>query len=909
MSRPLPSLRCPVLLALLAAGLLLAANARAQQPASPGGEEVLGLLGSRAEARALPQDRGAVGLWQKLQKLRTTGSVLHTVAHPDDEHGGMLAYMSRGVGARTALLALNRGEGGANAIGSELFDALGLVRTEELLTAGAYYGLDDLYFTTMIDYGFSKNLEEAYRNWGHENVLRDVVRVIRRNRPFVVVARFHGSERDGHGHHQAAGRITQEAVRLSGDPTAFPEQITDEGLRPWTPLKTYRGGLREAEPWTLALDVGAPSPWLGTSYRNFASEGLAFQRSQVNGIYRETVGPQYRYYERLVPEAAAGTRETGFFDGLDTSLSGLPTTLGEEAPADVSSLLGQAERQIDEAIAGFDVSDPAAVATPLTGALRSLREALALLPASSEAAFHLRIKERQLQDAITTALGVRLTAVALPSGAATPESPWAPLPTMGVVVPGGAFHVDATLLNPSAVPVEPVTLRLQTHADLEAGGGALPTETLADNAAATVRFDVAVPETAPVSDRYFFRRSIRESRYELRDPNARHRPHRHPALVAVATYRVAGEPVTLQETVRTREARFPFGYALRELKVAPAVAVNLQPELRVVPRGSEDAALDVEVELVYNAAEPGSGTLALELPAGWRAEPADAPFSFTGAGERSRHTFRVTAPPLEQRDYELRAVATMGGRRYARGYDVIVHEDTDVNHLYRDATMLVRGIDVATTPGLRVGYVMGVGDEVPSALEQLGAEVTLLGAKELASSELSTFDAILVGTRAYAVRPDLLTYNRRLLDYAAAGGHLVVLYQTPEFVPGEMAPHPATLPRNAEEVSEEDAPVRILAPEHRLLSHPNRITEADFADWVEQRGSKFFATWDGAYQPLVEMNDHGQEPQRGVWLTAPLGVGTYTYCALALHRQTPYGVPGAYRILANLLALEADGGS
>ena len=241
----------------------------------------------------LPQDTGAAGTWQKLLKLRTIASVMHTTAHPDDEHGGLLAWFSRGVGARVSLMTLNRGQSGDNALGPQLFDGLGLIRTEELLIADRYYGVDAQYFTTVIDYGFSKRLDEALDKWGRENVLRDVVRIIRMERPLVLVSRFQGNQRDGHGNHQTAGLVTVEAFRAAGDPNRFPEQIK-EGLRPWQPLKVYIGGMREDEDWTVRVDPGQYSPWLGMSYSDFARIGLSFQRSQNSGRLSLSPGPQYR---------------------------------------------------------------------------------------------------------------------------------------------------------------------------------------------------------------------------------------------------------------------------------------------------------------------------------------------------------------------------------------------------------------------------------------------------------------------------------------------------------------------------------------------------------------------------------------------------------------------------------------
>ncbi len=291
------------------------------------------------------------------------------------------------------------------------------------------------------------------------------------------------------------------------------------------------------------------------------------------------------------------------------------------------------------------------------------------------------------------------------------------------------------------------------------------------------------------------------------------------------------------------------------------------------------------------------------MPAGWKSEPASQPFAFARSGERSSYRFTVTPSSIDAKPYTIEAVATAAGKEYKEGYELIDHRDLEVRYLYRPSTTEVRGVNVTTVAGLKVGYVMGVGDSVPQGLQQLGAQVTLLDERALASSDLSVYDTIMTGTRAYAVREDLKTYNSRLLDYVKAGGNVIVLYNTQELVPNTFAPFPGELPRGAEEVSEEDSPVTILAPTHQSFNWPNKITAADFDGWVEQRGSKFFTKWDTAYTPMISTFDKGQPPQSGGWLTAKVGKGKWTYFAYALHRQLPYGVAGAYRITANLLAL------
>src|SRR4051794_25905347 len=295
-------------------------------------------------------DAGASGAWQRLLKLTTIASAMHTTAHPDDEHGGMLALLSRRDGVRLALMTLNRGESGDNAIGPELFDALGLIRTEELLDAGRYYGLDHQYFTTMIDYGFSKRLDETLEKWGKEHVLRDVVRIIRMDRPLVLISRFQGNERDGHGNHQTAGLVTVDAFKAAGNPAMFPEQIA-EGLRPWQPLKVYIGGVREAEPWTIRVDTNDYSPWLGASYGNFARLGLSFQRSQNGGRYvPQMVGPP-AFYARVGSAITAPDHETSFFDGIDTTIPGVFKALRQPAPPGSAAALDAIDVAVKDAVA------------------------------------------------------------------------------------------------------------------------------------------------------------------------------------------------------------------------------------------------------------------------------------------------------------------------------------------------------------------------------------------------------------------------------------------------------------------------------------------------------------------------------------------------------------------------------
>ena len=850
------------------------------------------------------QDQGAAGAWQKLLKVQTTASAMHTTAHPDDEQGGVLAMLSRGQGARVALLTLNRGESGDNAIGAELFDAVGLIRTEELLVADRYYGVDRQYFTTVADYGFSKRLDEALDKWGRENVLRDVVRVIRTERPLVLISRFQGNQRDGHGNHQTAGLITQEAFKAAGDPKMFPDQIA-AGLRAWQPLKLYMGGVRENEDWSLRVDTGTYDPVLGDSYNTLARLGLSFQRSQNSGRFTPLPGPAVSYYKRLQSIVDAPARESGFFDGIDTTIAGLYRALRRTAQPGGDAALAGIDREIKSAVQSFTMSDPSAAAPALARALKAARVAARQSGLDPDVAFALNVKEHQIEDAITAALGVIFTAVAQPGGTPDPTGLSAAFGgpvVMSPVVPGQTFEVRTVFANRSSVAVTRVGVKLTAPGDWAVQGGA-PESAARMSVPVTATFTATVPDNAAYTRPYFTRKSIQDARYTVSDAAQLHRPAVAPALTAVATYDVGGVLIDLRAPVTRLEPNLPYGYVTRELAIVPALAVTISPARVVVPLGMADKKIRVRTEVTSNIEGRAEGTLKLDVPPGWKVEPSSRPFQFAHAGERAFFPFTVSIPSLDNRDYRIEAVASTGSRDYREGYDVIQHRDLETRYLYRDAAAGVRGIDVKIPPGLKVGYVMGVGDEVPAGLVQLAVDVHLLGAEELASADLSKFDAIMTGTRAYAVREDLKMYNRRLLDYARNGGNLIVLYNTQEFVPGQYAPFPAELPRNAEEVSEEDSPVEILASSDAVFNTPNRLTKADFDNWVEQRGSKFWSTWDPAYTPMIAAWDHGQAPQKGGWLHAKVGKGHYTYFAYAFHRQLPYGVPGAYRLLANLLSL------
>jgi LmbE family N-acetylglucosaminyl deacetylase len=876
-------LKRPTLIPIMAAALVCIAgiSGRAQRPA---------------------QDQGAAGAWQKIRKLQTTASAMHTTAHPDDEHGGMLAFLSRGQGARVSLLTLTRGESGDNAIGPELFDALGLIRTEELLVADRYYGVDDQYFTSVADYGFSKRLDEALAKWGREHVLRDIVRIIRTDRPMVVISRFQGNPRDGHGNHEAAGLLTREAFKMAGDRMAFPEQL-EAGLRAWQPLKLYMGGVRENEEWNLRLDTGVYDPVLGQSYQTFARLGLSFQRSQNGGRFNAQAGPSVSYYRRLAvaPGIEVLVKEQSFFDGIDTTIPGLYRAFGHTPSPAAVRALAALDTVITDAVGAFTLADPSAAVPALARALAAVTTAISQETEHLDVKAALGVKRRQIVEAIHAALGISLTAFAQPEAASQTGAFGVEAVPMPPVVPGQRFNVRATFVNPSSIEARGVHIFLE-GTGVRVTGGSSTAMDAGRNQPIVQTFTASLGD-AHLTRPHFSRTSIQEARYAVADSASMPLPVTAPALEVVARYEVAGVQAEIRRAVTRLDSNLPYGYEHRTLAVVPAIAVSLTPAHAVMALGAPSKTVSLTAEVLNSLEGRSDGVLTLKVPAGWAVLPSSQPFSFMRAGERAVYRFEVSAAAVDDGAARIEAVARSGGREYREGYTTIRHRDLETRYLYRDAVTTVRGIDVRIARGLRVGYVMGIGDEVPSGIAQLGADVQLLGEQELATGDLSRFHAIVTGTRAYAVRNDLRTYNRRLLDYVQTGGNLIVLYNTQELVPGLYAPYPADLPGNAEEVSEEDSPVQILAADAAVLTTPNRITRADFDGWVEQRGSKFWTTWDPRYTAMIATWDQGQSPQQGGWLQAKYGKGCYTYVAYALHRQLPYGVPGAYRLLANLLSI------
>jgi len=894
------------------------------------------------DGRPLQIDQGAVGLWQELLKLHTRASLLLVVAHPDDEDSGMLTYESRGHGARAMMLTLNRGEGGQNVMSDDFEDALGLVRTQELISADRYSGVQQ-FFSSVVDFGFSKTREESLSQWGHDRVLADAVRVIRMTRPLVITSVFVGGPSDGHGHHSVAGQMTQEAFAAAGDPTMFPEQIR-AGLRPWSPVKVYarvpmfaisdKGMFDPAtgkwnpvrfydfvhKKWLegpLSTDVEIPEGTydavLGASYVQIAREGLGLQKSQNGGGRITQPGPVAVSYHRFGSTISANAKEQSFFDGVNIALSGIADKTEGQENEFLKEGLGGMNAIVERALSQFAIEHSESIAPLLAEGLKqtnALAERVSASSLSEEAKYdvlyELRVKQSQFQRAIVKALGISFDATVAPKRVAAGRGGlFAPGPaeTFSYAVPGQDFAVRVHLNNPgaSALTVDGIWLEAPVGESWNIAPEMPVPSSIPATQAIDQRFSVHIPDDAAATRPYFVRPNDEQPYYDIVDPRFQNLPLSPYPLAAWGKFTYDGVDFQIGETVQTVRQQVGQGMVLDPLMVTPSVSVRITPQAGIIPLGSKSFV--VSTWLRTEVESGAKGTVRLNLPIGWRSEPVVAAFEMDRAGEEHSIRFEVFPDRLERKRYTVTAVADSGGHRYEEGFVTVGYPTLRPYNLYAPAAYQTSGVDVKMSPGVRVGYVMGTGDAVPQTLENLGVKVEFLSAQDLAQGSLQKYDEILLGVRAYAARPELATSSSRLLDYVKNGGVVVVQYNTAEY-DHNYGPYPYSITNeNERTVTDETSHVEFLDPKSPVLTWPNQINESDFAGWVEERGHGFLKSWDLHYQAPLETHDPDQDQQKGGLLYAPYGRGVYVYVAFALYRQLPDGVPGAYRLFANLLSL------
>jgi LmbE family N-acetylglucosaminyl deacetylase len=799
-----------------------------------------------------------------LDRLNTLGSVLMIAAHPDDENTALLAYFARGRHLRTAYLALTRGEGGQNLIGPEQGERLGLIRTDELLAARAVDG-GEQYFTRAIDFGFSKTADETIRKWGRERILGDIVWTIRRFRPDVIVFRFSGTPRDGHGHHQTSAILGKEAFTAAADPRQFPEQLA-QGVTAWQAKRMFynvfaftREQEREAEqmPNRLEIDTGEYSPLLGYSYGEIAGISRSQHRSQGMGS-SERKGSQKNALVLIGGEPASADP----FDGIDTSWKRVAGGAAVEAI-------------LTPAIRAFDPLDPAKT-------IPALVKARPLIAAIDDPWARRKLGELDETLALCTGLWVDASAERYK------------------VTPGGTLKIAVTAVNRSRADVK--LLGVSFTGAAAAPALKIEPAVLAYNKPANYSAAWNVAADQPYTQPYWLEQPADGPLYRIPRPELLGLAMQEPVLEARFRLNVQGAEIELRRPVQHRYVDRVTGEQVRPLLVVPPVSIDLAERALVFV---DEKPRRIEVPVKAHTANV-AGELRLELPAGWRAEPATHSFRLAEDGEQKALAFTIT-PPAAETTGVLRAVATVGGREVGVGLDMIDYPHIPQRAVMPPATAQVTRANVRTL-AKRVGYVMGPGDEVPLALKQMGIEVSLLTEEDLARGDLAKFDAIVTGVRAYNTRADLRANQQRLLEYVRAGGTMLVQYNVLEggFMGGNPAllekigPYPIRISRDR--VTVEDGPMSLTNPQQLFLKSPNVITERDFAGWVQERGLYFASQWDPQYETVFTAQDPGEPALAGGTLFTRYGKGAYIFSAYSWFRQLPAGVPGAWRIFANLIS-------
>lgn len=808
-----------------------------------------------------PERLSSAETYQAIEKLSVLGSALYVAAHPDDENTRLISWLSNEQHMNTAYLSLTRGDGGQNLIGTQIEELLGVIRTQELLAARRTDGGTQL-FSRANDFGFSKHPDETLRIWNKDEVLADVVWAIRKWQPDVIVNRFdHNSAGKTHGHHTASAMLSYEAFELAANPKAYPEQL--KYVQVWQPRRLFFNtswwfyGSQEKfdaadKSKMLAVDAGTYLPLRGKSIGELSAESRSMHKSQGFGSVGSR-GETMEYLDLLkgdMPDQAGG-----LFAGINTTWTRLP---GGGPIADILKTV-QAE---------FDFSNPGASVPLLMQALQKIEA----LPDG----YWKRVKLAEIKRVITNCLGLFVEATASDPSA----------------TPGQEVNLTLEAINRSGA-----SCVLQSVRYLPLGIDSVLGAALANNKDFSFKKKLTLPTNIPATNAYWLDQNWALGMYTVPDQSLRGLPETPRAFKVEFLFLVENMPFTLEREVVYKKDDDVKGEVYRPFEVTPPVFVNLTEEA-ILFADTKPRTVGV---VVKSGAPNMSGKLSLELPKGWRAEPASADFSLKLKGEEQTISFQVFAPAANG-EGTITPVAMVNGQRYAKSLVSIEYDHIPAQTILLPAEAKVARTDLVRA-GDHIGYLMGAGDKVPASLRQAGYTVDLLEDRDLKLENLKKYDAVVVGIRAYNTLERLKFHQATLFDYAKQGGTVVVQYNTtgPLLPDAELTPFKLKLSRDR--VTVEDAEVRFLAPENQVLNYPNKITAKDFEGWVQERGLYFPSEWDPAFTPVLSCNDPGEPARDGSLLVAKYGEGWYVYTGLSFFRELPSGVPGAYRLFANLVGL------
>ncbi len=792
-----------------------------------------------------------------LKKLNVVGSALYMAAHPDDENTIMLSWLAKERKVRTSYLSVTRGDGGQNLVGPELSDLLGLIRTQELLAARAIDGPEQ-YFTRANDFGFSKNTDETMQIWGKEAVLGDVVWRIRNLRPDVIICRFPPDSRAGHGNHSASAVLAEEAFKISGDPTKYPEQL--KYVKPWQAKRvvwnTFNFGTvaqtqKPAEKDWIQVDIGVFNPLLGKSYNEIAAESRSQHKSQGFGVPRGR-GSRPEYFVHKFGDKA----DKDVFDGIDITWNRV------KGGAAIESV-------INEAIKNFNPDSPSTIVPNLVKAYKMVM--------TLEDEYWKTQKKKELENLIIACSGLYFEANSNEYAAASGEK----------------INVTTTLIKRSDFPIRQDKIRLIGLSK----DTTMKTE-LGNNELQRITFPVEIAMGQPFTQPYWLaEKKMSKGMYRVDNQELIGLPEKPADLQAEFSFTIDNQPFTFNSPIIFKYTDETRGELYRTFEIRPEISANISDKVYVF---ADNQTKDVEITL-KSAKANVSGSVSLELPNGWKSVPASIDFNLTNKYQEQKVIFKVT-PSSKDSEGQIKVVAKTNNGTYERGILTVAYDHIPPQTLFPISEAKVVKLDIKFK-GKNIGYIAGAGDEVPAALKQIGYAVTMLTEKEF-NEDLSKFDAIVVGVRAYNTEERLKFYQKKLMEYVEKGGNMIVQYQVNnnlQKIDGGMGPFPFKVSR--ERVTVEEAEIRFLKPDSPLLNFPNKITNKDFDNWIQERGLYFANEWDAKYEAILSSNDPTEKPMDGGLLYTKYGKGNYIFTGYAFFRQLPAGVSGAYRLFANFISV------